>query len=135
MTFQLIREISSNLFLVNITIDNLYELKMLLDTGATHTTIDSNALYLLGYNLSESIGTVEIETANGIVDTDVFEIANFSALGIVKDNYQIQVYDFLAHSIFSDYNGLLGMDFWESTTFCINTINATISVDIPTINT
>ena len=38
---------------------------MILDTGATNTTIDSNALYLLGYDLKDSVGDVEIETANG----------------------------------------------------------------------
>ena len=57
---------------------------MVLDTGATHTTIDSNALYLLGYDLQESIGRVEIETANGIIETDVFELESFSSLGQMK---------------------------------------------------
>ncbi|MCW3108059.1 MAG: hypothetical protein JWQ09_2565 [Segetibacter sp.] len=75
---------------------------MVLDTGATNTTIDSNALYLLGYDLRDNIGTVEIETANGIIDTEVFEIETFSSLGITKQDFQIQVYDFLAHGIFSD---------------------------------
>jgi predicted aspartyl protease len=40
-------------------------------TGATNTTIDSNALYLLGYDLKDSVGDVEIETANGIITTKV----------------------------------------------------------------
>ena len=31
---------------------------MVLDTGATNTTIDSNALYLLGHDLKDNIGTV-----------------------------------------------------------------------------
>ena len=50
---------------------------MILDTGATNTTIDSNALYLIGYDLKDNIGTVEIETANGIIETEVFEIDIF----------------------------------------------------------
>jgi hypothetical protein len=94
---------------------------MVLDTGATNTTIDSNALYLLGYDLKDSIGLVEIETANGIIETEVFEIGSFSSLGQTKNKFQIQVYDFLAHGIFSDYNGLLGLDFFEGTKFCIDT--------------
>ena len=130
MKFNFTREQNSSLFLLNIEIDKVYELKMILDTGASHTTIDSNALYLLGYNLTDSIGSVEIETANGIVETDVFEIDSFSALGLTKEKFQIQVYDFLAHSIFSDYNGLLGIDFLEGTNFCINTRENTITIDI-----
>jgi hypothetical protein len=40
---------------------------------------------------------------------------------LTKEKFQIQVYDFLAHGIFSDYNGLPGLDFLEGTKFCIDT--------------
>jgi hypothetical protein len=78
-------------------------------------------LYLLGYNLSADIGSIGIETANGIIETEVFEVNSFEVFGIKKQKFQVQVYDFLAHSIFSDYNGLLGLDFLEGTKFCIDT--------------
>ncbi|MEP7171758.1 MAG: retropepsin-like aspartic protease [Bacteroidota bacterium] len=121
MTYHFKREPENGLIIVSIEIDGKYELKMVLDTGATHTTIDSNALYLIGYHLKDNIGTVEIETANGIIETEVFEVGTFSSLGLSKNNFQIQVYDFLAHGIYSDYNGLLGLDFLEKTKFCIDT--------------
>ena len=121
MTTPFRREPESGLIIISIEIDDKYELKMVLDTGATNTTIDSNALYLLGYDLKDNIGIVEIETANGIIETEVFEIDSFSSLGRTKNRFQIQVYDFLAHGIFSDYNGLLGLDFFEGTKFCIDT--------------
>jgi predicted aspartyl protease len=114
---------------VNIEIDHKYELKMILDTGATNTTIDSNALYLLGYDLKDNIGKVEIETANGIIETEVFEIKHFTSLGLSKSKFEIQVYDFQAHGIFSDYNGLLGLDFLEGTKFCIDTNQNAISIN------
>ena len=104
MTSKFKREPESGLILVNIEIDSKYELKMILDTGATNTTIDSNALYLLGYDLKDNVGTVEIETANGIIETEVFEIDTFASLGLTKEKFQIQVYDFL-----------------EGTKFCIDT--------------
>ena len=128
MIYKFKREPKSGLILVNIEIDKKYELKMILDTGATNTTIDSNVLYLLGHDLKDSIGTVEIETANGIIETEVFEIDSFSSLGIEKLKFEIQVYDFIAHGIFSDYNGLLGLDFLEGTKFCIDTNENTILV-------
>ena len=121
MTFPFKRESESGLIIISIEIDNKFELKMVLDTGATNTTIDSNALYLLGYDLKDSIGTVEIETASGVIETEVFEVGSFSSLGQAKDKFQIQVYDFLAHGIFTDYNGLLGLDFFEGIKFCIDT--------------
>ena len=123
MTYAFKREPESGLILVNVEIDNKFELKMILDTGATNTTIDSNALYLLGHDLKDNIGTVEIETANGIIETEVFEIECFASLGLIKEKFQIQVYDFLSHGIFSDYDGLLGLDFFEGTRFCIDTKN------------
>ena len=128
MIYKFKREPESGLILVNIEIDKKYELKMILDTGASNTTIDSNSLYLLDYDLKDNIGTVEIETANGIIQTEIFEIGTFSSLGMTKENFQIQVYDFLAHGIFSDYNGLLGLDFLEGTKFCIDTKNNTITL-------
>lgn len=128
MIYKFKREPESGLILVNVEIDKKYELKMILDTGATNTTIDSNALYLLGYDLKDSNGIVEIETANGIIETQVFEIDSFSSLGIEKEKFEIQVYDFIAHGIFSDYNGLLGLDFLERTKFCIDTNKNTISI-------
>ena len=128
MTNKFKREPESGLMFINIEIDNKYELKMIFDTGATNTTIDSNALYLLGYDLKDNIGTVEIETANGIIETEVFEIDTFASLGLIKKKFQIQVYDFLAHGIFSDYNGLLGLDFLEGTKFCIHTRENTITI-------
>ena len=128
MIYKFKREPESGLILVNIEVDKKYELKMILDTGATNTTIDSNALYLLSHDLKDSIGTVEIETANGVIETEVFELNSFASLGIIKENFQIQVYDFIAHGIFSDYNGLLGLDFLEKTKFCIDMLENTISV-------
>ena len=128
MTYKFRRESESGLILVNIEIDDRYELKMILDTGATNTTIDSNALYLLGYDLKDNVGTVEIETANGIIETEVFEVNVFSSLGLTKEKFQVQVYDFLAHGIYSDYNGLLGIDFLEGVKFCIDTRENTISI-------
>ena len=129
MTYKFKRELESGLILVNIEVDGKYELKMILDTGATNTTIDSNALYLLGHDLKDSVGKVEIETANGIIETDVFELVSFASLGIFKENFQIQVYDFITHGIFSDYNGLLGLDFLEGTKFCIDTAKNTITIN------
>jgi predicted aspartyl protease len=122
------REPESGLILVNVEIDSKFELRMILDTVATNTTIDSNALYLLGHDLKDSIGKVKIETANGIIETEVFEIHSFTSLGLIKKNFQIQVYDFLAHGILSDYSGLLGLDFLEGTTFCVDTRNNVISI-------
>ena len=60
--------------------------------------------------------------------TEIFEVNVFSSLGLTKEKFQVQVYDFLAHGIYSDYNGLLGIDFLEGIKFCIDTRENTISI-------
>ena len=128
MTFPFSREAAEGLIIVSVTIDRRVSLKMVLDTGATNTTIDSNALYLAGYALKDSIGLVEIETANGIIETELFSIDSFASLGIIQQEFSIQVYDFLSHGIFSDYDGLLGLDFFGDCTFCVDLRKQIISI-------
>lgn len=40
--------------IVDASIEGRYKFRLALDTAATHTTIDSNVLYLSGYELKES---------------------------------------------------------------------------------
>lgn len=101
---------------------------MVLDTGASRTTIDTTALYMADYKVNNMSETCTIETANGIVEVEVFEVNSLMALGHSKRRMQVQVYDFLAHGILSDYDGLLGLDFFEDTAFCIDMKNDTIEI-------
>ncbi len=71
---------------------------------------------------------MEIETANGIITTKVFELNSFSSLGLTEKKFPIQVYDFIAHGIHSDYDGLLGLDFLRGTKFCIDLKENTITI-------
>ncbi len=121
MIFSFERMSDGGLIIVGLTLDKKSKLRMILDTGCSNTTIDSNALYLSGYELKDAIEIVEIETANGIVESEVFEVNQIKSIGILKSKFKIQVYDFLAHGIFSNYDGLLGLDFLEGTKFCIDT--------------
>ena len=70
-----------------------------------------------------------IETANGIVSVDVFKVYSISAFEHTACDLKVQVYDFNFHGILSDYDGVLGLDFFENTKFCIDMINQTIEVN------
>ncbi len=129
MNFPLVRDSDGDLILVTIRLNNQARLTMVLDTGCSITTFDSNALHIAGYDLENAIGTQLIETANGIVETEVFEIQNLTALGITKNNFPVLVYDFLAHGMLSNYQGLIGMDFFEGTKFCIDTVRNQITIE------
>jgi hypothetical protein len=64
MTFSFERMVDGGLIIVGLTLDKKNKLRMILDTGCSNTTIDSNALYLAGYELKDAVEIVEIETAN-----------------------------------------------------------------------
>lgn len=116
------------IIVVEATINERYGLLLGFDTAATHTTIDSNVLFLSGYELKNSQGEVEVETSNGILIAEIYEIKIFECLGIRKKNFPVQVYDFLAHGISSDYHGVIGLNFLRDTKFCIDMRKGEITI-------
>ncbi|MFP5040653.1 aspartyl protease family protein [Parasediminibacterium sp. JCM 36343] len=97
--------------IVNASIERKYKFRLALDTAATHTTIDSNVLYFSGYELKNNKGEQEIETSNGIIVVETYDIEELECLGNIKTSFEVQVYDFLAHGITSDYDGVIGLNF------------------------
>lgn len=55
MTFSFERMVDGGLIIVGLTLDKKSKLRMILDTGCSNTTIDSNALYLSGYELKDAV--------------------------------------------------------------------------------
>lgn len=96
------------------------EVSLVLDTGASHTIIDLTKLLIIGYRLSDSIGTVQFETAKGVVDAYVFKIKYLKALGHTKTDLKICSYDFLGNSVLSEIDGVLGLDFLNNTELWIS---------------
>jgi hypothetical protein len=117
-----------DIIIVNASIESKFKFRLAL--AATHTTIDSNVLYLSGYDLRNSKGEYEIETANGIIIVERYDIEQLECLGIIKTNFEVQVYDFLAHGIASEYDGVIGHNFLREHKFCIDLLKGEISVDI-----
>jgi hypothetical protein len=119
-----------DVIIVNASIEGKYKFRLALDTASTHTTIDSNVLYFSGYELKDSKGEQEIETSNGIIVVELYDIDQFECLGIIKPHFEVQVYDFIAHGITSDYDGLIGLNFLREHKFCIDVMKGEVSVDI-----
>ena len=128
MIYTFKREPISGLILVDILIDGIYKFKMMLDTGASLTTFDLNPLYFSMYSAGNVIETGTVETDRGKMEVDLIEIGAISALGHTVCGMKVQMYDFFKHGIISDYDGILGLDFFENTKFCIDMKNRTIEV-------
>lgn len=129
MKFPIKRDPENGVFLVGITLDNHEPMNVLLDTGASISTFDFTSLVMAGYDLRNPLNTAQIETGNGIVQVEIFEMQEIAAFGIVRKHFQIQVYDFLAHGVLSEYQGILGVDFFEGTKFCIDTVRNQITIE------
>jgi hypothetical protein len=119
----------SNIILVSIFLDEKYEFKMAIDTAASKTTFDFNALHFFGYPVGDITETCIVETAAGIMEVGVIDVKSISAFGHQISNPKVQVYDFLKQGVISNYDGLLGLDFFENTEFIINMKNRTITVN------
>jgi hypothetical protein len=127
-TFDLPKD--EDVIIINASIEEKYKFRLALDTASTNTTIDSNVLYFSGYELKNSKGEREIETSNGIIVVEVYDVEKLDCLGITKNNFEVQVYDFLSHGITSEYDGVIGLDFLREHKFCIDILKCEVTVDI-----
>jgi predicted aspartyl protease len=129
MTYKFKKETLSGVIFVTVYLKNRCKLKMILDTGASHSTIDFTALCMAGQIPGQALKTVPIETANGVIDADIFEIESLKALGHTVRHIPVQVYDFMKHGILSDYDGMLGLDFFENTVLTIDMKNSKVEIN------
>ncbi len=86
--FELFTE--EDVIIVNASLQGKYKFRLALDTAATHTTIDSNVLYFSGYELKNSKGEREVETSNGIIVVEIFDVEQLECLGITKDKFKFR---------------------------------------------
>jgi hypothetical protein len=108
-----------NLIIVLASVDG-FDLRLALDTGASNTIIDLTALLIAGYRKADVVDIVEIETGKGIIQADVYKTQALKTLGISQANFIICSYDFLANSVLTDIDGVLGIDFFRSRKLCID---------------
>ncbi|MFN8397089.1 MAG: retropepsin-like aspartic protease [Bacteroidia bacterium] len=105
-----------------------YELRLAIDTGASHSVIDLTCLLLSGYSATDAVGDEEYETANGTIQARLFRLRQFEAIGIIRNDLTVSSYDFLGQGVLSDIDGLLGLDFLEGRHLCIDMARKTITL-------
>jgi hypothetical protein len=49
-------------------------------------------------------------------------------LGITQQKYAVTAYDFIGNGIISEFDGVLGLDFFENNKICIDFINNEITI-------
>ncbi len=119
MKFPFSLDESCNTIIVDALLDG-FELRLMVDTGASHTVIDLTSLLVNGYSFSQRKKEVKVETAKGIASAHIIEIKFLESLGIKHNNFEICSYDFLGNGILSEYDGVLGIDFFQNNKICID---------------
>ena len=119
------RDTEDDLIIVQVQIRNSL-VDLVLDTGASHTFIDFGILIKEGFRLNDTKGLVPVETANGIIIANRFDVQTINGLGIEKKNFEVTSY--LFDDPVSDFKGVIGLDFLENTEICINFKKSLITI-------
>jgi predicted aspartyl protease len=100
---------------------------LVVDTGASHTVIDFGVLVDAGYRLGDTKGIVPIETANGIISANLFNVKRITLLGIEKHDFEVCSY--LLGQPEDEIKGVVGLDFFENKKICIDFKKSLITID------
>jgi len=92
------------------------ELLLVLDTGASATSIEPAILERLGYSSRDAIMRTRVPTPAGVQHGRLFRVARFYALGAERSSFVVQ-----ALALDDEYgvDGLLGMNFLENYNFTV----------------
>jgi hypothetical protein len=71
---------------------------------------------------------VKVETAKGVANVYIFKTKSLEGLGIKKKNFEICSYDFLGNGVLSEYDGVLGIDFFKDNKICIDFVKSEITI-------
>jgi Aspartyl protease len=102
---------------------NGHDILLALDTAASHTVIDFNILLVLGYLPQDTIGKEWVETSNGVISIQKYQLDSFEILDRKLPSFEVMSYDFLEKGITSPYDGIVGLDFFDKTILTIDLIN------------
>jgi predicted aspartyl protease len=91
-------------------INDLMDLKFILDTGASKTIIDGGAVLRLGFDLKMLKTGQRLMTVGGIVHSKILKLPKLSLLGKNMINFEVNVIN-LSPQITYFADGLIGMDF------------------------
>ena len=100
--------------------------RMLLDTGATMTTVSPEMLDLVGYSPRDGGLRTRVHSAVGEEHGYQLQLAAFSALGVRLDDHLVNVLD-LGHEDIAD--GLIGMNFLNELNYEIRSAEGRILVE------
>jgi predicted aspartyl protease len=102
------------------------ELLLVIDTGATATSIEPAILAGLGYTPGDAIVRTRVPTPAGVQRGYLFRVHRFNALGADLSGFEVQT---LALADEYGVDGLLGMNFLERFNFTVRPLEKEIHLE------
>ena len=98
-----------------------------MNTGATQSIIDGELLKSIGYSRSDIDYTKKVRDFGGkAIKIDFVKIASIKSLGLKRDNFLMGMHEF---SVYTFYDGLLGIDFFLNHKLCVDFRKGIIELD------
>lgn len=110
----------SNSIVVNATLAGprgAGDFRLLLDTGASMTVLNRSVLRLLGVEQLPRKTTLQLTTANTVVNAPTYLLESLTAFGIQKPEFEIAALELPANA---NIDGLLGTDFLDDLIVVMN---------------
>jgi hypothetical protein len=71
---------------------------------------------------------VKVQTANKIIDADKILVEELKILDRAIPNFEVTTYDFLAQDDLLDYDGVLGLDFFQGTRLLLDFVKSELTI-------
>ncbi|MCW8931070.1 MAG: retroviral-like aspartic protease family protein [Gammaproteobacteria bacterium] len=116
-------EVEEQHYIVTTTLADSYQVKLIIDTGASYSSLSSYTIaQLVNDNLAEKIDRKEVNTAGGKISVDIYKVQKMS-LGVFSvGNIDVAEID-LETSSNKNVDGLLGVNFLNQFDFSIDQKN------------
>ena len=95
-------------WVADVEINDLHDVKMIVDTGASMTAISSDMAFDIGLSSSQQERKAKISTANGVVDAWMGRLGSIRLGEAEQDNVRVIVMDNFGGD---ERDGLLGLNF------------------------
>lgn len=108
-------------------IDKIAKMRFILDTGASFSIINTNAMKSLGYTKKDFTKTERLQGFGGNrKNVNFLKLKSLAFLGVQRNNFEIGAADFSSNMLF---DGILGIDFFKNHKLCIDLKKGFISLD------
>ena len=97
--------------LFSVTSSEFRNTRLVFDTGASITSISSDSILGLGYDLSNPKYEQPSITASGTIKSKVITLSKLAAIGEIVEDIDVAVQEFPEELTMWDIHGLLGLDF------------------------